>query len=243
MKGPFADCFSLLDVPARRRLVVLVALVFVNTVLEVASVGMILPFIALLERPDVVEQNAIARIVSEALDLRSTSDLLTLTGIALLFLVLFKNAYLYLVIRMQYRFALGEAAKVSTRLFKRYLHGPYSAHLDRNSADLITTADYSVDNTFVSGVMSILIMATEFAAVLGIVVFMLIVEPGPTLTLIGILALCAVILARVAHTWLVALGERGLVLRMARLRTISQALSAIKELKTFGREAFFTKEF
>jgi ATP-binding cassette subfamily C protein len=237
------SCFSLLDQAARRRLALLSALIFSNTILEILSIGMILPFIALLSRPQLVETNSIARHVYEKLGFSSPNELLLLFGVTLLFLVVFKNVYLFFVTRAQYRFSFGQAALVSTRLFERYLRAPYAVHLNRNPADLITTADYSTDQAFQNGIMSLLIMATEASAVIGIIVLMLVAEPIPTLVLIALLGLCGYVLGRLMHRRTIVLGEVSLGLRMARLRTLTQALSAIKELMAFGREDFFRDRF
>ena len=234
---------ALLNAAARKRLLMLGLLIFANTMLEIVSIGMILPFIALLSRPQLVKTNAIARHVYEAFGFSKPNDLLLLFGVTLLLLVLFKNTYLFFVTRAQYRFSFNQSARVSTHLFERYLRAPYAVHLNRNPSDLITTADYSTDQAFQNGIMSLLIMATEASAVIGIVVLMLIAEPLPTLALIALLALCGFVLGRLMHRRMIVLGEDALELRMARLRTITQALSAIKELMAFGREDFFRDRF
>lgn len=236
-------CLNLLNAPARKQLALLGALIAVNTALEVISLGMILPFIGLLNNPELVQTNTTINFIYNALDMQSPHTFLALVGFVLLILIIIKNIYLYFVTKMEYRFAFHQAARISSQLFDRYLRAPFETHLVRNSSELITTADYSVDLVFSSVIMSILIMTTEASVVIGILGLMLVAEPILTGILLAILATCGLGLIRAMHHRLLSLGEAGLKLRLARLRSLNQALFSIKELRAFGRESFFGNQF
>jgi ABC-type multidrug transport system fused ATPase/permease subunit len=236
-------CTAMLNAAGRRRLVQLGLLILLNTILEVATVGMILPFIALLNNPGLVETHGALQAIYRALGLGSTTSFLALIGTVLFVLVVGKNVYLYWLMRLQSRFGYFESARVAERLFAGYLAAPYQTHLNRNSADMITTVDYSVDAVFSQVLLYVIIFATEASVVLALILFMLATEPWLTLALGVVLGGCAALLMFYLRRELVELGRVGIQLRIARLQCLQQGLTSIKEVKVLGREKFFLDAF
>ncbi len=237
------QCLMMLDRAARWRLGQIGALVLFNTLLEVATVGMILPFIALLNNPALVETHPAVERIYKFLGMGSPTSFLEFIGISLFALVLFKNIYLYWLTRLQSRFGYCESARIAVKLFARYLTAPLQTHLNRNSADMITTVDYSVDAVFSQVLLYVLVFITEASIVLALILFMLFAEPKLTLMLGLVLGGCAVLLGVLLQRELVLLGQVGIKLRIARLQTLQQALTSIKEVKVLGRESYFLKAF
>lgn len=234
---------AMLNAAGRRRLGQLGVLILFNTVLEVATVGMILPFIALLSDPTLVETHERIRAIYVMLGLHSTTTFLTLIGVLLLVLVVCKNIYLYWLTRLQAGFGAFEAARVSERLFSGYLAAPFQAHLNRNSAERITTVDYSVDSVFSQVLLYVIVFVTEASVILALILFMLFTEPKLTLALGIVLGCSATVLSLYLRRELVELGKTGIHLRVARLQCLQQALTSIKEVKVLGREQFFLETF
>jgi ATP-binding cassette subfamily C protein len=233
----------MLDRPAKLRLAGLAVLILVQTVMEVASVGMILPFIAMMNDPGLIESNQIIRLIRLWLGSPSPTAFLVMYGFSLFGLMLVKNVYCIWVARIQARFGYRQIALLSTRLLERYLAAPYEYHLHRNSADMITTIDKFVDNVFAYVVISAMIMVTEIAAVLGIIVLMVAVEPKLTLILGAVLGGCSFLLAQLMKTRLEALGKEHARFYTSRLRILQQTLTSIKDVKVMGRERFFLSAF
>lgn len=234
---------AMLSAAARRRLVQLGVLILFNTVLEVATVGMILPFIALLNNPALVETQGRIHAVYNLLGLSSATSFLALIGTFLLVLVVCKNIYLYWLTRLQARFGYFEAARVSEKLFSGYLAAPFQMHLNRNSADMITTVDYSVDAVFSQVLLYVIAFVTEASVILALIIFMLFTEPKLTMALGLVLGGSAALLSAYLRRELVELGKIGIQLRIGRLQCLQQALTSIKEVKVLGREQFFLGAF
>ena len=236
-------CIAMLNIAGRRRLAQLGFLILFNTILEVATVGMVLPFIALLNQPALVESHGVIRTIYKALSLSSPTTFLALVGAILFVLVVCKNVYLYWLMQLQAKFGYFEAARIAEQLFGRYLAAPYQMHLNRNSADMITTVDYSVDAVFSQVLLFVIVLVTEASVILSIVLFMLATEPKLTLALGVVLGGCAGLLVVYLRRELADLGEAGIQLRIARLQCLQQGLTSIKDLKVLGREKFFFNEF
>lgn len=234
---------AMLNTAGRRRLGQLGVLILFNTILEVATVGMILPFIALLNDPTLIETHGKIQAIYNLLGLHSRTTFLTLIGVFLLVLVICKNIYLYWLTRLQAGFGAFEAARVAEKLFSGYLAAPFQTHLNRNSANMITTADYSVDAVFSQVLLYVIVFVTEASVILALILFMLFTEPKLTLVLGLVLGGSAMLLSMYLRRELVELGKIGIQLRVARLQCLQQALTSIKEVKVLGREQFFLENF
>lgn len=243
MKALIHRSLAILDPAGRVQLAQLGALILLNTLLELATVGFVLPFLALLNDPGLIQTNPIARSVYEMLGISSTTTFLALVGMGLFVLVVFKNFYLYWLTRRQAEFGYFQAARVSEKLFAGYLAAPLQVHLNRNSADMITTADYSVDAVFSQVILFFLVFITDASVVLALIAFLLIAEPYLTFTIIVVMGSCSLALVLLFRKEIATLGERGIALRIARLKCLQQALASIKEVKVLGREHFFLETF
>ena len=233
----------MLDRQAKQRLAVLAALILVQTALEITTIGLILPFIALVSNPGLIESHHIVRTIRQLLQLASPASFLAAFGMAVFGLIVIKNAYGIWLTRAQARFCSRQTAALSTGLLARYLAAPYEYHLRRSSADMISTADRFVDHVFTHVVMPAMILVTELAAVVGIVCLMIAVEPKLSLILGTIVGGCALALARLMKARLAALSAANVRLHSSRMRMLQQALASIKDVKIMGREQFFQAQY
>lgn len=236
-------CLRLLDPSGRREMTMLGVMIFFNSILEMLSVSLIIPFIVLINDAGLIKRSALLHSLYSVLSFSSTTAFLAAIGFTLFALVLFKNLYLYFVTRRQSRFCHRQAARVAEHILSVYLHGPYQMHLIRNSANLINTTDHAADQSFAQVMMPFLIATTEASSVAAILLLLLVVEPIPTLVLIAIVGVCSVALVWFLRERLGALGANVFRLRTARLQRLQQALYSVKEIKVLGREGYFVDAF
>jgi ATP-binding cassette subfamily C protein len=236
-------CLSLLDAEGRRQLARLGLQIFVSSILEMLSVSMILPFLALMGNPNLLQTSRPLHAIFAAGDFTSREQFMIALGSFLFSLVLAKNIYLFIITKRQAHFCHTQAARISAGLLNVYLHAPFRFHLTHNSANLINTTDHAVDQTFAQVMMPFLIFVTEASALLAILLLLLFVEPMLTLSLGLLITICATILILALRRRLSFLGVQVFQLRVARLKTLQQALASIKEIRVFGREDFFLSAF
>jgi ATP-binding cassette subfamily C protein len=234
---------GLLDRPAKRRLIMLGLLILCHALLEVISVGLVLPFIALIANPQVIDSNKVLHSVFLASGLSSTSSFLMLFGVGLFVIIVCKNLYFYAVLNLQMRFAFRQAARIAGRLVERYLAAPYALHLGRNSADLISRINHAGDLIVAEALLYSIQLASEAAAILGIVIFVFAIEPKLSLMLAAILGSASLALARFMRREMRHLGEEEVRLRAERLQLLQQAFGSIKEVTVLDRAGYFLAAF
>ena len=129
----------LLTSSERKNACLLLIMILIMALLEMIGVASILPFMAVLTNPDIIETNIILRKMfqtSKIFGVNNNQEFLFALGI-LVFLVLITSLiFKSLTTYMQVRFIQMREYSISKRFIEYYLHQPYSWFLDRHSADL-----------------------------------------------------------------------------------------------------------
>ena len=236
------EIYSLLSQSEKRRLLALLCLMLLTTLFEVVGVGSIFPLLQILSTPDRFAQGAIAAYFKN-FGLTSTNEIaLFLIAVFAIFLVL-SNLLSVFVLSESAKFGWINWRNVSTRAFRHYLEQPYEFFLGRNSADLtkVITQDSLVLG---NGVLLPLLQVTAKLLVivaLGLTLFAF--EPVTTLLLLGFFTSAYGAFSLYSHRVVRKLASVSYKGRTQSTRVASEALRGIKEVKTFGKEDYFVRQF
>src|SRR6266850_1398618 len=234
--------FSLLSRSERRHLLLLFCLMLITTLIEVVGVGSIFPLLQILSSPDRFAQGAIAAHFKN-IGLTSTNEIaMFLIAVFAVFLVL-SNLLSVLVLSESAKFAWINWRNVSTRAFRHYLEQPYEFFLGRNSADLtkVITQDSLVLG---NGILLPLLQVTaKLLVIVALGLTLLAFEPVATLLLLAFFTSAYGAFSLYSHRAVrkhASISHRG---RTQSTRVASEALRGIKEVKTFGKEDYFVRQF
>src|SRR5262249_9304387 len=226
----------LLDKPQLR----LIRLVFAGTLiaglLEMVGLSAIPVFVRLLLEPGSILSVISFAPMSEWIG-RKDQGILVLYGASLLAaFFLLKNLYIATLFYTETRLAAGVAATVSKRLFRGYVHSPYTFHLQRNPADLvrILTEECFRSVDFLKAGIRLL----RDGMVLGVVFFFLFFF-DLLITLIVFTLLCAAsgVCYLLARRSLSMRGRLSLEHWGRQVQVINQTLGTIKDIKLLGHES------
>ena len=141
------------------------------------------------------------------------------------------------------RFAFGVQAQFSQRLFKVYLHQPYTFHLQRNSAQLIRNVINEVSMVTGNAILPGMILLTELLVLFGLCGMLLIVEPRGTLIVVSVLSIAAWVFHHFTHRHIEHWGLARQHHEGLRLQHLQQGLGGAKDVKLLGREANFLEQY
>ena len=136
MRRSFADLWALLNRRERRRFAVLVAMTCVAGLLDALGIASLLPFLALVANPGMVETNPALSWLSGALGDPAPNDLLAAVGILVLVAVAVGLTARAAAFYALTRFVRMRELTLGRQLLARYLARPYAWFLGRHSADL-----------------------------------------------------------------------------------------------------------
>src|SRR5699024_2609429 len=105
--------------------------------MEVVGIGMIPAFVAIVADPERVMNIGWLQPVFSNLEVTSSRDLLIWGAGGLLGVFILKGAYIVWYNYFEARFLYHRRYIVSHRLMRAYMHGTYTFHLSRNTAELL----------------------------------------------------------------------------------------------------------
>jgi ATP-binding cassette subfamily C protein len=206
---------------------------------EAVSIGLLVPFVAILKEPELVYRAPPARFLLSILSIREPQEVVVAVGLGLIGVFVLKSGYLVLLYRSLFRYVFGTQVRLARQLLTGYLSVAYTFHLQRNSAEIIRTTTETLQRFTTGFLVSLLIVLGELLVVAALLLLLMLIEPLATLGAVVVLAIPAVLVYRSMQHRLAASGrlaERSLA---SMIQWTEQAISGIKETLIMGRAAFF----
>lgn len=235
--------WSLLPSLKKAQAVKLWLMMVLGMLLEMLSVGLIIPLIALVTKKNSALSVPYFGDVIHRLQIESPNTLIVVILLILVIAYLIKNLYLLYLTWKQGNFVFGLQAELSKKLFSTYLRQPYSFHLQNNSANLIQNVYGEMFLFINSAVNPCIYLLAESLVVMGLLGLLLYVEPLGTLMVFSVTLIVAYIYRSFTKAHVLEWGEKRLFHEGLRLKHLHQGLGGVKDIKLLGREGVFLNEY
>ncbi|MGO3669796.1 MAG: ABC transporter ATP-binding protein [Vreelandella alkaliphila] len=136
MKPDFKKIWAILAPQEKSRTLLIIILVILMAFAETAGVLSIMPFLSVLARPDIIQENVGLLWFYEKFSFTSIHEFITVLGLMSIFLVVASSAFKTITLHLLNRFTFLLRHSISARLLSRYLHQPYEFFLTYNPSEL-----------------------------------------------------------------------------------------------------------
>ena len=139
----------------RRRLqfFLLLALMVLAAILEVVSLGAVLPFLGVITNPEQVYQFLQAQSFINFTEIKSAHSLVFPITMLFIFVVIFSGLVRLFLLYAITKFSFSTGADLSFDIYRRTLYQNFSVHISRNSSEIINSIAIKT-NTVVNGVIN-----------------------------------------------------------------------------------------
>ena len=137
--GNFKKLLQLLTAKERNQATILLIMILTMALLEMLGLVSILPFMAMLSNPEIIETNKFIKKIydfSTIFRVQNSQQFLFFLGIGVFILLVISISFKALTTYVQLHFISTSQYSIGKRVVEGYLNQPYSWFLDRNSADL-----------------------------------------------------------------------------------------------------------
>jgi ABC-type multidrug transport system fused ATPase/permease subunit len=237
--SPIADRSTLrlvagvLERKDRVRLALSLALILIGTLLEMASLGLVIPVVQAVVSGD---RRADYAWLPEQLAELSYSTFVQLLMAALVGLFVVKNVFLLASNYYQERTQVSISNRIVQRLFENYLRQPYEFHLTSSSSVLVRNVQEYSGAVTSGGVRPILVILTDMVTGLGLLAVLVLVQPASTGMLVGLFGMSSYLILWVSRTSTRRWGAERVKHKGVLIETLLSGFGAIKEIKLFGRD-------
>jgi len=236
----------LLSQEERFRAILLMVMTLIMALIEMLGVASILPFIALLTNPQIIETNAILSTVYQSLKnfgIENKQQFLIATGIFCFLLLILSISFKALTTYIQIRYMKMCEHNITVRLMKCYIYQPYSWFLNRNSAVMGKAILSEVGNVMGKGFTPMMSLITNSFIILGLFILLFIVEPKLTSIAILTIGVFYGLVYRFNLNLLNRVGKETFKANEDRYKISTEAFGAFKEMKISGLEETYTNQF
>ena len=237
--SPLADRSSLsliiqvLERKDKFRLGVSLVLVLIGTVLEMASLGMVIPVVQAVISGD--KRSEYGWLPEQLQDV-SYSSFVQFLMLCLVLIFVLKNAFLLLSNYYQQRAQLSLSNRVVQRLFETYLRQPYEFHLMNSSSMLVRNVQEYSSAVIGFGVSPILLLITDVVTGIGLLLVLVLVQPLSTAILVGVSAVSSYWIVSISRVRTRRWGAERVKHRGVVMETLLDGFGGVKEIKIFGRD-------
>ena len=236
------NLWSLLSPGEKGFFFLLVILMIFGAWLELLGLGMVIPLVAVLTDPAVLEKNRYLGYLYRLLSPSGSREFLFYLCLLTVFLFFLKNLYLYFLVYLQTHFINRKTVGMGERLFLNYIYAPLSYHTDKGFSPIL--ANFGMLQQL-SGqtILALMILLTEFINVFFILLLIAWVTPGTALGLLALFLPFAALLVWAVRWKIARIGKELYRLSLAETKVVMESFQGIKLVKVLGCEKFLFSLF
>ena len=236
----------LLSSHERKRAYLLLGMIIVMALIDMLGIASILPFIAVLTNPQLIETNYILKTTFEnasVLGVVTKQQFLFALGILVFLFLFFSLTFKAITFYVQVRFISMREHSLAKRLIEGYLHQPYSWFLNRHSAEIGKTILSEISKVIGKGLASLLNVIAQSAVTISIIILLILVDTKLTIIVGSILSAAYLLIFKFTQNFVNRIGKESVEVNEARFITLNEAFSAAKEIKLGGLEKIYIERF
>jgi ATP-binding cassette, subfamily B, bacterial PglK len=225
----------------RKQFLLLLILMALASIMEVISIGIVVPFLAALTSPELIYQHQLAQPLIQILEITNPSQLLLPLTIIFVMAILIAAIVRLLLLYVSTRLSYATGADLSIDIYRRTLYQDYSIHTSRNSSEIINSI-ITKTNTVISQILVPLITFTSSVVIMiGIISIVFTINAQVALITFSIFAL---------FYWVITFFTKNSLQRNSQLiadqssqmvKSLQEGLGGIRDVLIDGTQEFYCK--
>ena len=236
----------LLSYHEKKRACLLLGMIMVMALIDMLGIASILPFIALLTNPELIETNYILKTAFEftsVFGVVTDRQFLFVFGIFVFLFLLFSLTFKALTFYAQTRFLAMREHSLAKRLVEGYLHQPYSWFLNRHSAQLGKTILSEISTVVSKGLTSLLNLISQSTVAISIMILLILVDPKLSIIVGFTLGTIYLLILKFTQKFINKIGKESVKVNELRFISLNEAFGAAKEIKLGNLEKIYVDRF
>ena len=209
------------------------------SIFEIASLGLIVPYVSLIVSPENVQDNYVYILINSIIDDRSIESLLIVFGCMLIVIFIVKATLSIIINKEILNFSNRKGAKLRRELLRSYQNMDYEEFLHRNSAEYIHSIQILATQFSQNTMVAVLRFFSEGIVVLAIIVFLAITD---ILALLVIASLLLIFIYFYDFIFAERIKKNGAKINQYQIKTVrrvNEAINGFKEIRVLGKEKYF----
>ncbi len=221
----------------------LAVLILIGGTLETLGVSMMLPVVEAIMSPDKIMENELVSGIAAFLHIASSRELIFWMLSAMIFLFVFKNAYLLFQTYVQNTFVTRNRNRMISRVMREFLNRPYEDYLGADIPTVFRLTDSDIPNAF-QLILVLIQMTTEIVVAVSICLVLVVwVSPAISIGCAVLFLGMTLMITKVLKPRLNAIGKKNQAIQSRIAKWRIQSIYGLKDVKVLHREEFFVRNY
>ena len=208
---------------------------------EVASIGLVIPFLGALTTPEALYQSQFFSPIIDYFEINSPDQLLLPFTIFFIIAVISSGIIRGFLIYVTIRFSHDVGHDLGMNVYQRTLYQSYSYHANQNSSELINGVVLKV-NTITGGVIQpLLVISSSILLMAGIVAALMFVDVVTSISAFCLFGLLYLVVIKLTHKQLRHNSGNVAHYSTQLIKSLQEGLGGIRDVLIDGSQDFFCK--
>jgi ABC-type bacteriocin/lantibiotic exporter with double-glycine peptidase domain len=237
--------YSVLEPGQKRYLIYIIILSFVGALLEMISLGLLVPIIGLLNNETLANNSLVSNIlISLSFLLKRFNNNEILALIVIFFIIfIFKTIFFTVLIKLSSKFSSNISFNLSSKIFENYLYQKYYFYLVRGSSKLIQNITNEISNLINIYLASVLSLFNEILLLISISAVLIILSPISFFSIISVFFIFSFLFVYLIKKFLKKWGYQRQNHQENSIKFLQEGMRGIKELRIYNLERNFLDYF
>ena len=218
-------------------------LIFFATIIEVFSLGLIVPLMYSIVNPEIFSNSAFWVNLFDSLGIIEHKNKINFFLLLLIIFFVFKTLSLIFVSKIQNNFVARVQSSLSLRLYKNYINLPYAEFFKKNSSSLLKNITHEIQYFSIMCVLPVIMLTAEIFILLGISSLLLIVAFQEASISFLSLFIPTLLFYFLIKKQIIKLGSDRERFDKNRYQFIQESLGTLKSIKLLEKENYFLRKY
>jgi len=237
---------DLLNASERKRGLLIVLILIIMSILEAISVASVMPFLAILGDPSLLETNLYLKefhILAKSFGVMTSEDFLVFLGLLAFIFIIFSAVYRTFARYVVNRFVEMRRHTIGSRLLETFLRQNYSFFLKQHSGDMSKKILSDTDQLIANVFRPALNIISYGFVLIAITTVLVLTNPMLAFSAAGVMSVLYAGFYFLLRPKLGRMGESLVSANKERFVVVSEVLGGIKVIKLLGRESTYLSRF
>ena len=223
----------------QRQFMLLTGLMLVSALVEVVSLGAVMPFLGVLTAPGRLFSHPIVADRAQAWGITSADQLVLPLTVTFATAALLAGAIRILLLWASTRIAFAGGADLGIEVYRRTLYQPYRVHAARNSSEVISGITNKVNGVVFGVLLPILMLVSSIVLLVAIMLALIAIDPMvASVAAIG-LGACYALITRMSRQRLHRNSQRIAHEQTRVVKALQEGLGGIRDVLLDGSQPVY----
>ena len=235
------ELWNSIEAKRKFQLFFLIFFMLISALVEVLSLGAVMPFLAVLISPEEAFQQPTIFFISSKFGLNSADELILPFTLVFISAALIAGVLRILILWATTIVSVLNGTDLSTKVYRNTLYQPYEVHVQRNSSEVISGISAKINDVVFRIIQSILVLISSFLVIIGIVLALVLIDPVIALSSFIIFGGTYLVISSIFVKRLAINSKRIADEQTQVVKALQEGLGGIRDVILNGTQEFYTE--